>query len=247
MSYLVGSVGDVATRLDSVVIDAADPPALVRWWADALDVEITHRHERGVGLVLDGLHLVFVPVAEPKRGHNRLHLDLASSSVEHQRATVRRLCSAGAVPCDIGQGEVPWVVLADPEGNEFCVLDPRPEYADTGPLAAVVVEAVNPLSLATFWGVASSWPLVRGDEDFASLRHSSGTGPWLEFIRGRAKTGRNRVHLEVRTTGDEDGLWGEVRYLHRFGAERIDIGQGEVRCAVLADPEGNELCVSTPG
>jgi hypothetical protein len=61
---------------------------------------------------------------------------------------VRRLLSLGAAPADIGQGEVPWAVLADPEGNEFCVLDPRPVYAGTGPAAAVVAHCTAPVSQA---------------------------------------------------------------------------------------------------
>ena len=52
---------------------------------------------------------------------------------------MERLLALGAVPADIGQGDVPWTVLADPEGNEFCVLDPRPTYRDTGPVAAVTL------------------------------------------------------------------------------------------------------------
>src|SRR6266496_4282682 len=69
--------------------------------------------------------LVFVPVPEPKTVQNRVHLDLASTSAEHQAALARRLQDLGARPADIGQGDVPWVVLADPEGNEFCVLSRR--------------------------------------------------------------------------------------------------------------------------
>jgi hypothetical protein len=54
-----------------------------------------------------------------------VHLDLATRSVAHQTAEVQRLLALGAAPADIGQGDVPWTVLADPEGNEFCVLSPR--------------------------------------------------------------------------------------------------------------------------
>jgi hypothetical protein len=74
------------------------------------------------------LPLVFVPVPEPKSGKNRVHLDLATESARHQAAEVGRLLALGAVHADIGQGaqgDVPWTVLADPEGSEFCVLSPR--------------------------------------------------------------------------------------------------------------------------
>ena len=62
---------------------------------------------------------------EAKTVKNRVHLDLATESGAHQAAEVERLLALGAVPADIGQGDVPWTVLADPEGNEFCVLSPR--------------------------------------------------------------------------------------------------------------------------
>lgn len=73
-----------------------------------------------------GQVLVFVPVPEVKTIKNRLHLDLAPRADDDQAAEVRRLLEMGATRVDVGQGdEVSWVVLADPEGNEFCVLSPR--------------------------------------------------------------------------------------------------------------------------
>jgi hypothetical protein len=73
-----------------------------------------------------GVPLVFVPVADPKLGKNRVHLDLPSVSAGDQATLVARLTGLGAHPADIGQGDdVPWVVLPDPEGNEFCVVTPR--------------------------------------------------------------------------------------------------------------------------
>ncbi|MGH9059088.1 MAG: VOC family protein, partial [Acidimicrobiales bacterium] len=77
------------------------------------------------------LPLRFVPVPEAKAGKNRIHLDLAAESAAHQAAEVERLLSLGAVPAGIGQGVVPWEVLADPEGNEFCVERSPAEKAAT--------------------------------------------------------------------------------------------------------------------
>ena len=65
------------------------------------------------------------PPVNPKTGKNRLHLDIAPPAEDDQRAEVDRLVSLGATPIDIGQGDVSWVVMADPDGNEFCVLSPR--------------------------------------------------------------------------------------------------------------------------
>jgi hypothetical protein len=112
---------------EQVVIDAADPLSLGRWWANALDWtivadasdEVEIQPERGV---TPGL--VFVPVSAAKAGKNRLHLDFRpTGSDADQRTEVARLVGLGASRTDVGQSDgVPWVVMADPEGNEFCVL-----------------------------------------------------------------------------------------------------------------------------
>ena len=121
LAYAAG----VALEWEQTVVDAADPVALARWWAHALgwvvlndaedEFEIRPSPERLPGLI-------FVPVAEPKPGKNRLHLDFRPDDRDRE---VERLLDLGATRADIGQGEQPWVVLADPEGNEFCVLGSR--------------------------------------------------------------------------------------------------------------------------
>jgi hypothetical protein len=148
-----------------------------------------------------GIPLVFVPVPDAKTVPNRVHLDLASPSTEAQAALVDRLLDGGATRADVGQGEVPWVVLADPEGNELCVLEPRDRYRDTGPLAAVVMAAADPPALARFWAEAAAWPLAGADERHAALRHPSGRGPFLELIGSAArKLTKNRLHLDLAPT-----------------------------------------------
>jgi Glyoxalase-like domain len=116
-----------------LVIDAVDPGRLARFWAAALRWEAADEEPDEIDVWPPGfsypdpaaLSLVFVPVPEAKNGKNRVHLDLASDSVAHQAAEVERLLALGATSADIGQGDVPWTVLADPEGSEFCVLSPR--------------------------------------------------------------------------------------------------------------------------
>ena len=110
---------------EQVVVDAADPVELGRWWARALgwvvlndapdEFEIRPTPDRLPGLI-------FEPVGELKRGKNRLHLDFRP---DDQEAEVARLLDLGARHADVGQGQQSWVVLADPEGNEFCVLSSR--------------------------------------------------------------------------------------------------------------------------
>jgi catechol 2,3-dioxygenase-like lactoylglutathione lyase family enzyme len=125
----------MSTRLHSVVFDAADPSALARFWATATGWPITYEEpdeviveppEDETGTPTEpGLPLVFGRVDDPKVAKNRVHIDVAPYAADDQAAEVSRIRGLGASPADVGQGEQTWVVLADPDGNEFCVLSPR--------------------------------------------------------------------------------------------------------------------------
>jgi predicted enzyme related to lactoylglutathione lyase len=244
------------TRLTSVVIDANDPAALSRWWSAALGWPVTYEDDDEVvvepadngpeGTVGPVPALVFGTVPEPKTAKNRVHLDLASDSDEHQREIVERLVASGATHVDVGQGDVPWVVLADPEGNELCVLEPRDRHRGRGPLAAIVVDAADPSALAEFWQAASGWTPAARNEHVASLHNPTGELPDLELIRvDDPKVVKNRLHLDVAPFAGDD-LATEVERLRGLGAAPADVGQVDVPWVVLRDPEGNELCVLTP-
>jgi hypothetical protein len=116
----------VGLEWEQIIVDSRDPAALGRWWLEALGwvvidddprwYEIRPAPDRMPGML-------FVPVTAPKTNKNRLHLDFRP---DDQAAEVERLLALGATRADIGQGEdIHWVVLADPEGNEFCVLSSR--------------------------------------------------------------------------------------------------------------------------
>jgi catechol 2,3-dioxygenase-like lactoylglutathione lyase family enzyme len=109
--------------IDWVALDCADAPALARFWAEALGYRIVEDDDPDERLVVPsngpGPRLLFLRVPDDKIVKNRLHLDLCP---DDQAAEVDRLIKLGAKRVDIGQGDVSWVVLADPEGNEFCVL-----------------------------------------------------------------------------------------------------------------------------
>jgi catechol 2,3-dioxygenase-like lactoylglutathione lyase family enzyme len=122
-------------RWYTVVIDCLDTVAQARWWAAALGWEVVHETVDEAVVAAPGAQegtgkpempaLVFVPVPERKTVKNRLHLDLAPFAADDQAAEVERLVELGATRVDVGQGDRRWVVLADPEGNEFCVLTAR--------------------------------------------------------------------------------------------------------------------------
>jgi predicted enzyme related to lactoylglutathione lyase len=243
------------TRLVHLVIDTAQPAELARFWAAALDWEIAVDEPGEAAVEPRGyrypdpvaLPLVFVPVTEAKTGKNRVHLDLATESAEQQAAEVDRLLGLGAVHADIGQGQVPWVVLADPEGNEFCVLEPRPVYRDTGPVAAVVADCRDPAAVAGFWRLATGWVPGNSADGGVSLRSPAGVGPYLELLPSTdPKTVKNRMHLDVAPFQSDDQA-AAVAVLREAGAATVDVGQGaQVSWVVLADPEGSEFCVLSP-
>jgi hypothetical protein len=120
----------MALRVQNVSIDSLDPSRLAAFWADALGWRITSVEDEEVvleppagsreeGIVPD---ILFLWVPDDRVAKNRVHLDLRPSD---QYAEVQRLIGLGASYVDVGQSsEVTWVVLADPEGNEFCVLRP---------------------------------------------------------------------------------------------------------------------------
>lgn len=131
----------MALRWYTVVIDCRDVAAQAAWWREALDWQVVYEAQDEVVLIpgnVDvetvrttpwdqrGPGLVFVSVPEDKQLKNRLHLDLAPHTSQDRDAEIQRLLDLGARRVDVGQSDdVGWEVLADPEGNEFCVLSSR--------------------------------------------------------------------------------------------------------------------------
>ena len=239
----------MSTHLVLVVVDSHDPAALARWWAEALGWSVTLEEDEEVVVEpTDDLEdqvpvLVFVPVSDPKTAKNRVHLDLAARDEADQAERVARLLALGATRADIGQtGDETWDVLADPEGNEFCVL--RSTIEEGNPLAAICLDAVDHHRLADYWIQATGWEVDEQDEEGTSLRNPNGHLPNLDLIEvGEPHTTKNRVHLDVAPPKDADHE-AEVERLLAAGATRADVGQaGDETWTVLADPEGNETCV----
>src|SRR5438270_9529102 len=120
----------MALRLSYLCFDSHDPRLLAGFWAEALHRDVDDSHDAVVPLrPTDGtafaLDFLPVPSTKPKVEKNRIHLDLTTTSAVHQADTMQRLLELGARHVDIGQGsDEPHVVLADPEGNELCVIEP---------------------------------------------------------------------------------------------------------------------------
>jgi predicted enzyme related to lactoylglutathione lyase len=118
----------MALRVHHIVVDAHDLPALARFWAQALGWLILSEREQEVVIGPDEtapVGMCFMPVSDVKTVKNRVHLDLTTGS-DDRDAEIERLLALGARRVDIGQtGTESWTVLADPEGNEFCVVRPK--------------------------------------------------------------------------------------------------------------------------
>lgn len=241
----------MTARLWSVVFDANDHCTLASFWAEALGWRLKHTDEYSTVKLGEGFlpRLEFVPVPEPKTSKNRIHFDLTCDSHAERDEIVERLIRVGARHVDIGQSpDAQHVVLADPEGNEFCVSPGTTSLVGRFPICAIAYDALDAASLGRFWSAATGWPIVHEGPQIVYLRSPNGTGPIITVSgppeRVAPKPVKNRVHLDVAPfTVDDQGA--EVERLVSLGARHIDIGQGDVAWVVLADPEGNEFCVLT--
>ena len=193
-----------------------------------------------------GFQIRFLPTRELKVGPNQMHFDLTSASCEDQDQSETRALELGARHTDIGQGpEAKHVVLADPEGNEFCVIEPGNSFlADCGLIGALASEGTR--EVGCFWSAALDWPLVWDQDQETAIRSPHG-GPKITWGGGplTPKTRKYRLHFDLAPPlhGDQQT---EVERLETLGATRVDIGQGEIDWVVMADPDGHEFCVTSP-
>jgi hypothetical protein len=233
---------------ENVVIDAVEPQRLGRFWEAVVGGERLTDEPEGFETRLaveDGpvLDLCFQRVPEVPSGPPRLHLDLRGGA--RQADEVDRLLALGARHLGVGRGEVPWVALADPEGNPCQVLDDRQAHAGTGPLAVLALESADPVRDAAFWSWLTGWTDIGDDGDAArALRHPTLLGPVLELRPEQAgkAASKNRVHLDVRLEPGDDPDGVAAGIVERGGRE-LHPQWGELPWRVHADPSGNELCV----
>ena len=229
-------------RLLAVTFEADDPARAARFWAALLDREVI---EDAAGLLLPGedaqLGLRFFPGRAGHLGANRMHLHLTSADLDEQKHTVATALKLGGRHLDVGQRpEDEHVVLADPAGYEFCVIEPGNAYlAGCGFLGELACDGTREVGL--FWQKALGWPLVwdRGGETAIQSPRGGTKIAWGgPPVTPKKEPNRQRIEL-LTTAGDRPAV---VDELISLGATRIEIGtDGAV---LLADPDGNEFSVA---
>jgi len=241
---------ETRSRLVALCVDANDPRLLARFWAGALRWDIDETDADEIALVpTDGtrFQIVFQAVPEKKVAKNRLHLDLTTTSIEDQRESVAKLIELGGRHIDIGQSpDDAHVVLADPEGNELCIIEPTNNFLATcGRFGSITCDGTR--EVGYFWSEALGWPLVWDQDEETAIRAPDGTGPMITWGGPPLppKIGKSRLHLDIAPPSDLDQQV-EVDRLVSLGATSIDIGQGDVSWVVMSDPDGNEFCVLSP-
>lgn len=220
--------------LEAIRYDVPDPAAAARFWGALLG-----RPVAGAVVPRDGaeLGLRFV-AADPVPGRQeRLHLHLTSASPADQRQRVATALDLGARPLDVGQGpDEDHVVLADPAGDPFCVIEPGNRFlAGCGLLAEVTCEGTR--AVGVFWHEALGWPLV-WDRDGETAVQSPEGGTKVSWGGPPVppKLHRNGQRLDLTSTD----LAADVVRLLSLGATEVDSSPGAVE---LADPDGNEFHV----
>ncbi|MEO3745892.1 VOC family protein [Plantactinospora sp. B5E13] len=229
------------SRLLALTLDAHDPDRLARFWADLLGRKVV---EDGGGALLPGddtqVGLRFVRSATEKVGLDRVHLHLTSDRDDDQERTVARVLELGGAHLDVGQlPEEGHIVLADPEGNELCVIEAGNNYlAGCGFLGELACDGTRAVGL--FWSEALGWPLVwEHDEETAIQSPHGGTKVAWGGPPVAPKTGRNRQRFDLVPDGGDQRA--EVDRLVSLGATRLEVDEDGT--IVLADPDGNEFSV----
>lgn len=239
----------MTSKLHALCFGANDPRGLARFWGGVLRWELADDGLDGIVLLPSddtGFRLRFAASQDPKAGPNQMHFDLTSQSLEEQQETVARALEFGGRHIDIGQlPDEKHVVLADPEGNEFCVIEPGNNFlADCGFIGALASDGSQ--QVGYFWSKALDWPLVWDENEETAIRSPHG-GPKITWGGPpvNPKLGTNRLHFDLAPPVDGDQQ-AEVDRLVSLGATRVDADQDVAGRIPMLDPDGNEFWVLTP-
>jgi predicted enzyme related to lactoylglutathione lyase len=241
----------MTAQLFALCFEAGRPERLAEFWSAILGRQSADGPDVHGGVSLlpgddTGFRISFLPSRDPKVEQNRMHFDLTSTSLEDQQRTVARALELGGRHIDVGQRpDEAHVVLADPEGDEFCVIEPGNAFlADCGFIGALACDGSQ--EVGYFWSAALGWPLVWDQDQETAIRSPHG-GPKITWGGPPVppKTGRNRLHFDL-TIPDHDDQQAEIDRLLSLGARRIETGRDDAARVELTDPDGNEFCVLAP-
>ena len=221
-------------------MDAADARSLADFWARILGGEVVDTGDGDFrvdpqpgGAGPESIWVNSVP--EPRTGKTRVHLDLRLAGPDPAAPL-----AAGARLVREPDAEVSWWVLADPEGNQFCVFAPR-EGTRPGPFE-LVVDSADPVRQATWWAGVVGGTVETTEEGYASVVEAAGF-PWDYWVFDpvpERKRVKNRVHWDVDLTGPD------ATALIAAGATLLREPTADANWWVLVDPEGNEFCAFAP-
>ena len=236
--------------LAALCFDAQDPSAVGRFWAAVLQRRLADDVDGTILLpnIATEFPIRFRPADQPRTTRNRFHFDLTSSSLDDQQRIVALARDNGATDLDVGQTATEThVVLADPEGNEFCVIEPGNNFlADTAAIGGLAGDGTQ--RVGYFWRDAVEWPLVWDqDEETAIQSPLGGTKITWGGPPVAAKAGVARLRFEL-SVPDGDLETAADRLL-QLGASRLSTDAPRphdvVGGVVLADPDGNEFSLRT--
>ena len=237
----------MTVQLVALSIDALAPRELARFWARALRWNVMDADGGGATLQPNdatGFDVVFRPFATAKVGQNRIHFDLTTTSIDDQHDTVAELLAMGGSHIDIGQDpNDTHVVLADPEGNEFCIIEPHNDFLLSCPrLGAVNCDGTR--ALGYFFSDSLGWPLVWDQHEETAIQAPDGTGPKITWSGPplMPRPSKERFHFHV---APESGTSVEAALDHllALGATRLEAGDACPGAIMLADVDGNEFCL----
>jgi predicted enzyme related to lactoylglutathione lyase len=240
----------MTVRLVALALDTQDPERVARFWSHALGWTATSTGNGDVEVTPTDVTTFTIVVrlgGAAKTGQNRVHFDLTTSSENDQDATVTDLLALGGAHVDIGQSpEEDHVVLADPDGNELCVIAPGNNFLAGCPrLGAVNCDGTS--ALGHFWSEALGWPLVWDQDEETAIQAPDGTGPKITWSGPplMSRTGPERIHFHLSPQPDvtADDAAG---HLLALGAHRARHRANCPGTVAFIDVDGNPFCLITP-
>ncbi|MEO6606493.1 MAG: VOC family protein [Aeromicrobium sp.] len=230
----------MTSSLYALSFAAADPARLATFWGG-----VFNRTVDGNTVLPSNnqeIPIRFDQLDDPKVEPNQMHFDTTSTSWDDQKATVEKVLSLGGDHLDVGQlPEELHVVLQDPEGNEFCVIPPNNNFLkDTARIGAYSSDGSQ--EVGYFWSAALDWPLVWDQDEETAIQSPQGGskiswgGPPFNVRKTKV-----RQHFDLAPDGEQ---LAEVDRLVSLGANQVDAEPCQPGWVAMADPDGNDFCVT---